>query len=73
MLSNNKFLGKCCYERYPWILPVAECESMMEKGIKFILCLGTTYDVSSMEIVGNKSVIFADGKSMPLKKNYLLI
>ena len=40
---------------------------MVEKGINFILCLGTTYDVSSMESIGNYSVIFVDGKSMPLK------
>ena len=44
-----------------------ECESMMEKGINFILCLGTAYDISSLESVGNSSVVFIDGKSMPLK------
>ena len=36
------------------------------KGINFILCLGTAYDISSMESVGNYSIIFIDGKSMPL-------
>ena len=73
MLSNNKFLGKCWYGGQPWIRLAMKSESMVEKGINFILCLGTAYDVSSMESVGNYSVVFADGKSMPLKKNYLSI
>ena len=68
MLSNNKFLGKCWYGRHPWIRLAMESESMVEKGINFIFCLGTAYDISSMESVGNYSVIFVDGKSMPLKK-----
>ena len=68
MLSNNKFLG---YGGQPWIRLAMESESMVEKGINFIFCLGTAYDVSSMESVGNYSVVFVDGKSMPLKKNYL--
>ena len=37
---------------------------MVEKGINFIFCLGTAYDVSSMESVGNYSVVLVDGKSM---------
>ena len=44
-----------------------ECESMVEKEINFIFCLGTAYDISSMESVGNYSIVFVDGKSMPLK------
>jgi hypothetical protein len=32
-----------------------ESESMVEKGINFIFCLGTAYDISSMESVGNSS------------------
>ena len=68
MLSNNKFRGKCWYGRYTWIRLDVECENMVEKGINFILCLGTPYDISSMESVGNYSVVFVDGKSMPLKK-----
>ena len=40
---------------------------MVVKGINFTLCLGTAYDVSSMESIGNYSVVFVDGKSMPLK------
>ena len=68
MLSNNKFLGKCWYGRHPWIRLAMDCERMVEKGINFILCLGTAYDISSMESFGNYSVVFVDGKSMPLKK-----
>jgi hypothetical protein len=68
MLSNNKFLGKCWYGWYPWIRLAVECESMVEKGINFILCLGTAYDISIMESVGNYSIVFIDGKSMTLKK-----
>ena len=67
MLSNNKFLGKCWYGWHPGIRLVVECESMVEKGINFIFCLETGYDISSMESVGNYSVVFVDGKSMPLK------
>ena len=37
MLSNNKFLGKCWYGRHPWIRLATESESMVEKGINFIL------------------------------------
>ena len=67
MLSNNKFLGKCWYGRHPWIRLAVECESMVEKGINFIFCLGTAYAISSMESIGNYSFIFVDRKSMPLK------
>ena len=68
MLSNNKFPGKCWYGRHPRIRLGMESESMVEKGINFIFSLGTTYDISRMESVGNYSVVFVDGKSMPLKK-----
>ena len=68
MLSNNKFLGECWYQGHPWIQLAMENESMVEKGINFIFCLGTAYDISSMESVGNYSVVFVDGKNMPLKK-----
>src|SRR3990170_6781024 len=61
MLSNNKFLGKCWYGRYPWIQLALDCESMVEKGINFILCLETAYDISSIESVRNYSVVFVDG------------
>src|SRR3989337_4409909 len=71
MLSNNKFLGKCWYGRHPWIRLAVECESMVEKGINFIFCLGTAYDISSMESIGNYSIIFVDRKSMPPKMFYL--
>ena len=53
MLSNNKFLGKCWYGRHPWIRLDMDCERMVKKGINFILCLGTAYDISSMESVGS--------------------
>ena len=53
MLSNNKFLGKCWYGGQLWIRLAMESESMVEKGINFIFCLGTAYDISSMESVGN--------------------
>ena len=53
MLSNNKFLGKCWYGGHPWIRLAMESESMVEKGINFIFCLGIAYDISSMESVGN--------------------
>ena len=53
MLSNNKFIGKCWYGGHPWIRLAMESESMVEKGINFIFCLGTAYGISSMESVGN--------------------
>ena len=53
MLSNNKFLGKCWYGRHPWIQLAVECESMAEKEINFNFYLGTAYDISNMESVGN--------------------
>ena len=56
MLSNNKFLGKCWYGGQPWIRLGMESESMVEKGINYIFCLGTTYDISSMESVGNSKL-----------------
>ena len=71
MLSNNKFLGKCWYGGHPWIRLAMESESMVEKGINFIFCLGTAYDVSSMESVGMLQVVFVGRKSMPLKNNFI--
>ena len=67
MLSNNKFLGKCWYGRQPWIWPTMESERMVEKGINFIFCLATAYDVSSMESIVHYFVVFVDRKGMPLK------
>ena len=46
MFSYNKFLGKCWYGGQPWLWLAMERESMVEKGIIFIFCLGTTYDIS---------------------------
>ena len=73
MLSNNKILGKCWYGGHPWIRLAMESESMVEKGINSILCLGTAYDISSMESIGNYSVFFVDRKSMPHKMFYLFL
>ena len=44
---------------------------MVEKGINFIFCLRTSYDVSSMESVGMLQVVFVGGKSMPLKNIFI--
>ena len=63
MLSNNKFLGKCWYGRHPWIWLAMESESMVEKGINFNFCLGTAYDISSMESVGNSKSFSLVGKA----------
>ena len=63
MLSNNKFLGKCWYGRHPWIWLAMESESMVEKGINFIFCLGTAYDISSMESFGNSKSFSLVGKT----------
>ena len=73
MLSNNKFLGKCCYRRQPWILLAMESESMVEKGINFIFCLGTAYDISSMESVGMLQVVFVGRMDIPPKMFLSLI
>ena len=62
MLSNNKFLGKCWYGGQPWIQLAMESESMVEKGINIIFCLGTAYDISSMESVGNSKSFSLVGK-----------
>ena len=67
MLSNNKFLGKCWYGGQPWIRLAMESESMVEKGINFIFCLGTAYDISIMESVGMPQVIFVGGMDTPPK------
>ena len=71
MLSNNKLFGKCWYGGHPWIQLAMESESNGGKGINFIFCLGTAYDVSCMEIVGMLQVIFVGGKSMPLKNIFI--
>ena len=62
MLSNNKFLRKCWYGRHLWIQLAMESESMVEKEINFIFCLGTAYDISSMESVGNSKSFLLVGK-----------
>ena len=57
----------CWYGGQPWIRLAMESESMVEKGLNFNFCLGTAYDISSMESVGNYSVVSVGGKSMRLK------
>src|SRR6266496_6588176 len=42
-------------------------ESMVEKGINFIFCLGIAYDISSMESIGNYSIVIVGRKSIPPK------
>ena len=71
MLSNNKFLGKCWYGGHPWIRLAMESESMVEKGINFIFCLGTACDISSMESVGNSKSFLLVGKAYLPKCFYL--
>ena len=67
MLSNNKFLGKCWYGGHPWIRLAMESESNGGKGINFIFCWETAYDVSSMESVGMLQVVFVAGMDTPPK------
>ena len=71
MLSNNKFLRKCWYGGQPWIQLAMESESMVEKGINIIFCLGTAYDISSMESVGNSKSFSLVGKAHLPKCFYL--
>ena len=73
MLSNNKFLGKCWHEGHPWIRLAMETESMVEKGINFIFCLGTAYDISSMESVGSSKSFSLVGKVCLSKCFYISI
>ena len=73
MLSNNKFHGKCWYGGHPWIQLAMESESMVEKGINFIFCLGTAYDISSMESVGSSKSFLLVGKVCLSKCFYLTI
>ena len=71
MLSNNKFLGKCWYGTNPWIRLAMESENMVEKGINFNFCLGTAYDISSMESVRNSKLFSMVGKTHLPKCFYL--
>ena len=57
-----KFLGKCWYGGQPWIRQAMESESLVEKGINFNFYLRTTYDISSMESVGNSKSFSLVGK-----------
>ena len=73
MLSNNKFLGKCWYGGQPWIRLAMESESMVEKRINFIFCLGTAYDISIMESDGNSKSFSLVGRIRLPKCFYLSI
>ena len=73
MLSNNKFLGKCWYGGHPWIPLAMESESMVEKGINFIFCLGTAYGISSMESVRSSTLFSLVGKTHLPKCFYLYV
>ena len=50
-----------------------ESESMVEKGINFIFYLGTAYDITSMESVGNSKSFTLVGKMHLPKCFYLSI
>ena len=63
MLSNNKFLGKCWYERYPWIRLAVECESMVEKGINFSFCLGSPMIYLAWKVLGTTQSFSLTGKA----------
>ena len=71
MLSNNKFLGKCWYGGQPWIRLAMESKRMVEKGINFIFCLGTAYDIFSMESVGSSKSFLLVGKVFLAIKMFL--
>ena len=55
MLSNNKFLEKCWYGQHPWIWLAVECESMVEKGIKFIFCFEPPMIYLAWKVLGTLS------------------
>ena len=63
MLSNNKFLRKCWYGRYPWIRLAMECERMVENGINFIFCLGTAYIYLAWKVLGITRSFSLTGKA----------
>ena len=46
---------------------------MVEKGLNFIFCFGTAYDVSSMESVGMLQVVFVGGMDTPPKNVFISI
>ena len=73
MLSNNKSRQKCWYGGQPWKWLAMESESMVDKGLNFIFCSGTTYDISSMESVGNSKSFSLVGKVCLPKCFYLSI
>ena len=62
-LITTKFLGKCWFGGHPWIRLAMDCERNGGKEINFTFCLGTTYDVSSMENIGNSRSFSLTGKA----------
>ena len=48
-----------------------DCARIVEKEINFILCLGTTYDLSSMEDIGNSWSFLLIEKTCLSKQFYL--
>src|SRR3990170_4154749 len=73
MFFNIQFPRKCWYGRHPWIRLAMDFGRMVEKGINFILCLGTAYDLSSMESIGNSQSFSLTGKACLSKQFYLSI
>ena len=70
-LITTKFLGKCWYGGHPWIRLAMDCERNGGKEINFTFCLGTAYDVSSMEDIGNSRSFSLTGKACLSKYFYL--
>src|SRR3990170_5247764 len=62
-LITIKFLGKCWYGGHPWIRLAMDCERNGGKEINFTFCLGTAYDVSRMEDIGNSWSFLLTGKA----------
>ena len=73
MLENNKFLGKCWYGGKPWIRLAMESESMVEKGINFIFCLGTPMIYLAWKVLGTTRSFLLTRKSWLPKCFYLYL
>ena len=63
LTTITKFLEKCCYGGHPWIRLAMDCERIGGMEMNFTFCLGTTYDVSSMEDNGNSRSFSLTGKA----------
>jgi hypothetical protein len=60
---TTKFLGKCWFEGHLWIRLAMDGERNSGKEISFNFCLGTAWDVSSMENIGNSWSFSLAGKA----------